>query len=159
MTSVERRLIVAGFLLLVSSGRASGQSPRPMTLVDLLDVPAVSEPRVSPGGDRLLYVVARADWKVNKRISHIWRVNADGSGTTQLTNGGDGETSPRWSPDGRRVAFLAKRSENRENQIYVIPTDEGEARPAEKEEEEVLEEAHGRRGRAEEVVEESECRR
>jgi dipeptidyl aminopeptidase/acylaminoacyl peptidase len=61
-------------------------------------------------------------------VSHIWRVNADGSGTVQLTNGARGESSPRWSPDGSQIAFVATRSDTGQAQVYLISNAGGEAR-------------------------------
>jgi dipeptidyl aminopeptidase/acylaminoacyl peptidase len=104
------------------------QGPKPMTLVDVLNVPQTSDPQLSPDGRQVLFVIARADWKANKRISHIWKINSDGSGLIQLTNGTDGETSPRWSPDGKTIAFIAKRGDAEANQIYLLSNDGGEAR-------------------------------
>ena len=54
-------------------------------------------------------------------------MRADGSGTVQLTGGAEGETSPRWSPDGKAIAFIAKR-EDEANAIYLMPADGGEGR-------------------------------
>jgi dipeptidyl aminopeptidase/acylaminoacyl peptidase len=103
------------------------QAPRPMTLVDVMNVPQVSDPRVSPDGAEILFVKAESNWKANKRIRHIWRIHSDGSGVHQMTNGPDGETSPRWSPDGQTIAFIAKRGEAEANQILLIPAAGGEA--------------------------------
>ena len=87
-------------LLLVSIG-AFAQSPRPMTLVDVMNVPQVSDPQVSSNGRELAFVQSEPNWKANRRIGHIWKVNSDGSGLMQMTSGTDGENSPRWSPDGK----------------------------------------------------------
>src|SRR5262245_24218327 len=65
---------------LVVATALAAQTPRDMTLVDLLNVPNLTDPQLSPDGQHVTYVVAKADWKENKRISHIWRINADGSG-------------------------------------------------------------------------------
>ena len=73
-------------------------------------------------------MLAEADWEANKRISHVWRVGADGADPVQLTNGTDGESSPRWSPDGKHIAFIAKRGDAEERQIYLLSNDGGEAR-------------------------------
>ncbi len=76
------------------------QSPRPMTLVDVLNVPQVRDPQLSPDGRQILYVLAESNWKANKRVSHIWKINADGSGLIELT------TVPMAKPTraGRRTA-------------------------------------------------------
>jgi dipeptidyl aminopeptidase/acylaminoacyl peptidase len=98
-----------------------------MTMVDLLEVPNLSDPQLSADGRQLVYVLAEADWDANRRVSHIWRIDIGATEATQLTNGPTGEDSPRWSPDGKRIAFLAQRSGSR--QIHVIDTAGGEARP------------------------------
>ena len=117
------------FVCLVFASLAAAQDKRPMTIVDLIDVPSVGSPRLSPDGTQVLYTRSDTDWKKNGRTTHIWRINSDGSGAVQLTNGEDGESSPRWSPDGARVAFLAKRGEDEHTQIYVMRNRGGEASP------------------------------
>jgi dipeptidyl aminopeptidase/acylaminoacyl peptidase len=109
--------------------------PRPMTIVDLINVPGIGSPEISPDGSQLLYTRTDADWDENGTITHIWRVNADGSGSMQMTNGEKGESNPSWSPDGRTIAFVAERGDARDEgddeesgQIYLLRNDGGEAR-------------------------------
>jgi dipeptidyl aminopeptidase/acylaminoacyl peptidase len=104
-----------------------GASPkRPMTLVDLLEVPNVLDPQLSNDGRQILYVLNKADWKAGRRIPHIWRMNTDGTGAVQLTYG-DGEQMPRWSPDGRSVAFVTRRGDSPDQQIFLILNEGGDA--------------------------------
>ena len=123
-----RFLFALSFALLVASV-VTAQDKRPMTIVELIDVPSVGSPRLAPDGSQILYTRSGTDWKKNGRTTHIHRINADGSGGVQLTNGEEGESSPRWSPDGMRVAFLAKRGEDSETQIYGMRNSGGEASP------------------------------
>jgi dipeptidyl aminopeptidase/acylaminoacyl peptidase len=129
MTTSSRRLPLAAVILLL--GATAGvrtQAPRPMGIVDLLNIPRLSDPQRSPGGKDVIYTRADADWKVGRRVSHIWRAPLDGGQPVQLTSGADGENDPRWSPDGKTIAFTAKRGDDEFAQIYLLPGDGGEAR-------------------------------
>ena len=96
-------------VLILASGASVALAQRPMTLVDIINMPQVSDPQLAPNGRKILFVEADANWKANKRVSHIWKINADSSGLIQMTSGADGENAPRWSPDGKTIAFVAKR--------------------------------------------------
>jgi dipeptidyl aminopeptidase/acylaminoacyl peptidase len=102
--------------------------PRPMSFVDLLNLPGLSDPQLSPDGKSIAYVQDGPDWSQNKRIGHIWRIAIDGSSPAQLTRGERGESSPRWSPDGRTMAFLARRGDEEEVQVQLLPLEGGEAK-------------------------------
>ena len=123
------RFLFALSLALLVASVVTAQDKRPMTIVELIDVPSVGSPRLSSDGSQILYTRTGTDWKKNGRTTHIHRINADGSGEVQLTNGEEGESSPRWSPDGMRVAFLAKRGEDSETQIHMMRNRGGEASP------------------------------
>jgi dipeptidyl aminopeptidase/acylaminoacyl peptidase len=110
----------------IASARA--QQPRPMTLIDEISVPSLNSAHLSPDGQQLVYVLSRADWKANRRIGHIWRVNVDGSGLVPLTNGPRGESDPQWAPDGSSIAFVAQRDSG-VAQIYLIANAGGESHP------------------------------
>ncbi len=122
----HRLLVVSCALLLPLPEVALAQ--RPMTIVDLISVPVVSAPQLSPDGTQVAYVQADADWAANKRIAHLWRVRTDGTGAVQLTSGKDGEAQPRWSPDGKWLAFVGKRDGAETAQIQLLLMDGGEAR-------------------------------
>ena len=101
---------------------------RPMGIVDLINIPRVADPQLSPDGASVLYTVSRPDWKASKRITHIWRQALAGGEPLQLTTGTESETAPRFSPDGRQIAFVTKRGDNEFAQLYLLAADGGEAR-------------------------------
>ena len=127
-TSSWRLPLVAAIVLLGATAGVRTQAPRPMGIVDLLSIPRLGDPQLSPGGKDVLYTRSEADWKSGRRISHIWRAPIDGGQPVQLTSGAEGENGPRWSPDGKTIAFTAKRGDNEFAQIYLLPADGGEAR-------------------------------
>lgn len=105
---------------------------RPITIDDLARIRTASDPQMSPDGSRIAYVVKTMDREKNKYFSHIWAVStappSDGGGPPrQWTHSKESEGSPRWSPDGRWLAFTSGREEKK-GQIYLLPTDGGEAR-------------------------------
>jgi acylaminoacyl-peptidase len=100
--------------------------PRRITADDLYRIQQPGECRLSPDASKLAVVVARSEKEKLHRISHIWMVPVSGGKPRQFTQGNHSDSHPRFSPDGRFVAFISNRSEKSE--IWVIPTDGGEAR-------------------------------
>jgi dipeptidyl aminopeptidase/acylaminoacyl peptidase len=98
-----------------------------MTPEDVYELTGAADPRVAPDGDRVAYVVTRIDRETNDYGGTIWLARADGSGEPRrLTAGTKRDASPRWSPDGTRIAFASNRDGDTA-QLYVIPVDGGEA--------------------------------
>src|SRR5215471_13458206 len=125
---MQLKRVVVCLLVLLSIIPLWAQNKRRMTVIDLLNVPNLTDANLSPDGTQVVFRVAAADWKADKRVGHIWRVRADGTGQIQLTNGADGEQEPRWSPDEHQIAFAAKRGDHKQEQIYLLSPDGGEAR-------------------------------
>ena len=77
----RRRLLILSCLMMAAvAWPAAARAQRTMTIVDLIDLPYLSSPQLSPDGRQMLYVQSFADWDANKRVTHIWRVNRDGTG-------------------------------------------------------------------------------
>lgn len=123
-----RLLAVLVGLTLVAPASPRAQSKRPMTLIDVMEVPRVIDPQLSPDGRFIVYQLNRADWKAGRRIGHLWVQPADGRAATQITFGDTGEFSPRWSPDGKSILFLARREPATDIQAYLLPAEGGEPR-------------------------------
>jgi dipeptidyl aminopeptidase/acylaminoacyl peptidase len=117
-----RRFLVTAALVVVAGGAVLGQAPRPMTLIDLRQVPSVLDPQLAPDGHAVLYQLNQVDWKANLRPGHIWLQDVAGGSPVQLTAGDTAESSPRWSPDSRQIIFL------RDGQIFTMPAAGGGAR-------------------------------
>ena len=114
--------IVVALTLIGASPSVLGQSPRPMTLVDLREVPSLLDPQLAPDGHALLYQLNQIDWKANRRPGHIWRQDLPAGTPVRLTAGDTGESSPRWSADSRQLLFL------RDGQIFLMASGGGDAR-------------------------------
>lgn len=118
-----------------------------MTPQDLYGMRWVLEARLSPDGRRVTYVVCEMDRDTNDYVGSIWLGTAGEPGSAvQLTFGPKRDLEPRWSPDGRRIAFTSTREGERE-QLYVIDTAGGEARKLTNLPEEVVELAWSPDGR------------
>jgi len=137
--------IALGACLVVVAARPSAQpAPHLVSLEDLLSIKQVGAPQIAPDGRAVLYTVrgwengTGSNSQRKESRSHVWRVNADGTGQRQMTVSERGETSPAWSPDGAFISFLSARPTEGERaaddggpaaQIWLMRADGGEARP------------------------------
>jgi dipeptidyl aminopeptidase/acylaminoacyl peptidase len=95
---------------------------------DVYALTGAADPRLDPDGSRIAFVVWWIDGQERDYRSAIWLGSTDGSlPLRRLTSGDKRDTSPRWAPDGSRLAFLSARGEKSPSQLYVLPLDGGEA--------------------------------
>ena len=99
---------------------------RPMVPEDLLRIRFVSDPQLHPDGRRIAFVVTTLSEARDEYLSTIWVVDVDGAGPRPFTRGPRRDTTPRWSPDGRQLAFVSEREPKGKGQLYVMPADGGE---------------------------------
>jgi dipeptidyl aminopeptidase/acylaminoacyl peptidase len=131
--------LLAGTLLtsLVAASFAAAQT-RGVTPADYYAFEVLSDPRFSPDGSTVAFVVTTVDQKANRRRGEIWTVPADGSrDPSALTTAPQSSNSPRWSPDGRMMAFLSARpvpgdaaTDTPKVQLWLLPLGGGEPRRA-----------------------------
>jgi dipeptidyl aminopeptidase/acylaminoacyl peptidase len=103
--------------------------PRPFSLDDLSRVRDVREPQISPDGAWVAYTVSTSDTTEDRNHSAVWMVSWDGTRNVRLTTSKPGENTPRWSPDGRWLAFLSSR-EDEHTQLWLLDRLGGEGRKA-----------------------------
>ena len=95
---------------------------------DVYDLVGVSDPRLSPDAKTCAYVVTTIDRDESKYLSAVWVVPTDGSEPPRrFTFGDKRDASPRWSPNGTRLAFTSNRENEKASQLYVIDVEGGEA--------------------------------
>lgn len=100
---------------------------RVLTLDDQFAFHQISEPQISPDGTWIAYTVGNIDIKKDQKNSDIYMTSWDGQRTLHLTNSFDSESTPRFSPDGKYVAFLSSRESDEGEQIWLLNLAGGEA--------------------------------
>ena len=94
---------------------------------DLLLIKIIADVQLPPDGGRVAYSLTEVDFENDDYTTSIFVVPSQGGESTQLTKGSRKETAPRWSPDGKKLAFLSDR-DGKTPQLYVMPAGGGEAR-------------------------------
>jgi dipeptidyl aminopeptidase/acylaminoacyl peptidase len=102
--------------------------PRALKPEDFATLREVSAPNISPDGNLVVYIVKVADMEKDKRPGNLWLARWDGSENRALTFGNKGQSHPRWSPDGKWIAFISDREdENEVDQVWILSSGGGEA--------------------------------
>jgi dipeptidyl aminopeptidase/acylaminoacyl peptidase len=104
----------------------AAQSKRPLEPTDIFELKAVSDPRISPDGAWVAYTVSSLDKKEDNSDTDIYMAPTAGGSPIKLTASKKPETSPRWSPDGRYLAFLSGR-DGKKTQVYLLDRRGGDA--------------------------------
>src|SRR5258708_77485 len=118
-------LIVTLFLVVVASIPAFAQNAkRVLDKETFMDMESLSTPAISPDGKRVVFSRMWVDKMKDQYRSNLWITDIDGSRIRELTSGSWRDSSPVWSPDGKRIAFLSDRDGT--PQIHVMWADSGE---------------------------------
>jgi dipeptidyl aminopeptidase/acylaminoacyl peptidase len=132
------RRVAPRLAVLVLASVPATAGDKPWTSDDVLALKTVSDPRVSPDGRTVAYVVESLNAERDAYQTDVWLVPAAGGEARALASSAVGDDTPRWSPDGRFVAFLSERprpgatgdeAAEAKRQIWLIRPDGGEAVP------------------------------
>ena len=108
--------------------RQGGQHMTGMVPQDVYELTGVADPRLSPDGTTVAYVVGTVDKEADEYRGAIWLAAVDGSTPPRrFTSGEKADADPRWSPDGAQLAFTSNRAD-KASQLYVMPVAGGEPR-------------------------------
>jgi len=99
---------------------------RAMTPQDITRIRFVSDPQLSPDGSCVAFVVTTLSEARDEYLANIWLASTAGGLPRRFTTGPGRDTTPRWSPDGTRLAFVAERIPQKKPQLYMMPADGGE---------------------------------
>ena len=98
----------------------------PFSVHDMLTMDRISDPRISPDGKWMVFVLRKTDLEANRGRTDLWLVGSDGTNLGQLTTHLESDTNPRWGPDSKTIYFISSRSDL--SQVWKIRIGGGEAK-------------------------------
>ena len=120
-------LLALLFVPLVAGAPVASPALRTLQTADWYRLRRLADPQCSPDGAWVAYTVAHVDSAKDRYDSDVWMTRWDGSASVRLTTSDESESSPRWSPDGRTLAFLSKRAGAKAAQVWLLPMAGGES--------------------------------
>jgi dipeptidyl aminopeptidase/acylaminoacyl peptidase len=126
----SRSCLLVALLLAHAAGPVTAQPTTrlPFTPERSWQLARIGAPTISPDGRTAIAAVTRYDLPSNRSDSDLWIWSTDGRSERQLTSIGENDANPVISPDGRQVAFVARRAGDTAPQLYLLPLGGGEAR-------------------------------
>ena len=107
-----------------SAAKAAELPPNRFRPIDMFDLETATDPQISPDGTKVVFVRNFSDIMKDRKRSNLWIINFDGSDLRPLTSGNENDSSPRWSPDGKRILYVS--TGDGSAQIYVRWMDSGQ---------------------------------
>lgn len=110
---------------------AAAPAGRRLTFEDILGWKLAANPRISPDGKKIAFLLSENDLEKSRVLTHLWWVDADSKQVRRLTHLDEVVADPQWSPDGRWLGFISGRTVdgNAKPQVWLLPVDGGEAFP------------------------------
>ncbi|MEL6867596.1 MAG: S9 family peptidase [Bacteroidota bacterium] len=101
---------------------ADAQNKPAFSELDVFELEWVTNPQISPDGQKIVYIRKGMDIMKDKSQARLWLINVDGSQHQKLTSEDRNEGNPAWSPDGQRIAFSASTEQGTELFVYWLQT-------------------------------------
>lgn len=114
---MRRFLVAIGLSVIVFASFASAQQSGHYSVEDLLKIRRVGDPQVSPDGKRVAFTIDDVNFDANRTVTQIYIMSSAGGDMKQLTSGTGSASSPRWSPDGKKIAYVTG------DQVWVMEPD------------------------------------
>src|SRR5437867_7741682 len=102
------------------------EARHPFSVQDMVAMERLASPQPSPDGSRVVFTRRAYDAEANKNFTNLWIVPIEGGEPRRLTSARASDTAPRWSPDGRTIAFISDRGGT--SQVWAIDMAGGQAR-------------------------------
>jgi dipeptidyl aminopeptidase/acylaminoacyl peptidase len=118
--------LISSFFPSRLKAQQSAPSPRPITVDDVFELRDVRDPQITDDGKWVAYTVSTMSLKEDKTETRIWMSPAEGGDAVVMTAEKQSSSHPRWSPDGKFLAFLSKRGEGK-TQVWLLNRMGGEA--------------------------------
>lgn len=117
---------IAFYLLLFGFHLIFAQTKHPITHEDMWLLKRVGAPAISPDGKWVVFSMLEPSYDSKEQVNDLWIAPSDASvPPRKITSGKAAETSYSWSPDSRKIAFVAKRDGEEESQIYTLDLAQG----------------------------------
>jgi dipeptidyl aminopeptidase/acylaminoacyl peptidase len=126
MNILEIILSMILFTCIPALAAVAQAQPHSFTVHDMLDMDRISDPRVSPDGKSIVFVVRTTDLDANRGRKDLWVINTDGTGLKQLTTDPENDSDPYWASDGESVFFISGRSGS--DQVWRVFLNSGKVR-------------------------------